>query len=174
VKDNMPVIGKWGRRIWYFLNRPQRRNLFMQTQAQRLEAERRGLRTVLSLLAGVSLLAVFQAAFGLYAVLAHFVSRRTAEIGIRAVLGATPGDLVRLVVRQSLAPVGIGLGIAVGVTPVAVSVLTRARLTAPLDAGEQIAMLVPVLALLLVSFAAACRPALRAARLPASVAVRVD
>ena len=145
-----------------------------QTQAELLARERQGARTVLSLLAGVSLLALFQAAFGLYAVLAHFVSRRTAEIGIRSVLGATPGDLVRLVVRQSLAPVGIGLGIAVGLAPVAMSVLAKARLTTPLDTGEQIAVLMPVLALLLSTFAAACGPALRATRIAPSVAVRAD
>jgi ABC-type antimicrobial peptide transport system permease subunit len=146
----------------------------VETQAQRLARERRSLRAVVSLLAGVSLLAVFQAAFGLYAVLAHFVSRRTAEIGIRTVLGASPADLVRLVVRQSLAPVGVALVIAVGLAPVAVSILVRARLTAPLDAGDQIAVLVPVLALLLASFAAACGPALRAARMAPSVAVCAD
>jgi ABC-type antimicrobial peptide transport system permease subunit len=145
-----------------------------QTQADVLARERQGRRTVLGLLAGVSLLALFQAAFGLYAVLAHFVSRRTAEIGIRSVLGASPGDLVRLVVRQSLAPVGIGLGIAVGLAPVAVSVLAKAQITPPLDAGDQIAVLMPVLALLLAAFAAACGPALRASRIAPSVAVRAD
>jgi len=145
-----------------------------QTQAELLARQQRGLRTALTLLAGVSLLAVFQAAFGLYAVLAHFVSRRTAEIGIRSVLGATPGDVIRLVVRQSLAPVGIGLGIAVGLAPVAVSVLAKARLTPPLDALEQIVVLVPVLALLLAAFAAACGPALRATRIAPAVAVRAD
>jgi ABC-type antimicrobial peptide transport system permease subunit len=144
----------------------------VQTQAQLLAANRRGLQTASSLLVAVTLLAVFQAAFGLYAVLAHFVTDRTAEIGIRAVLGATPTDLVRLVVRQSLTPVGIGLGVAVGLTPVAVSVLTRARLTAPLDAWDQVAVLVPVLALLLAAFAAACGPALRATRIAPSLAVR--
>lgn len=148
--------------------------LVVTTQAQLLASARRGLQTVLSLLAGVSLLAVFQAAFGIYAVLSHFVSRRTAEIGIRTVLGATPIDLIRLVVRQSLAPVLLGLGIAVGLTPVAVSVMARARLAGPLDAGEQITLLVPVLALLLAAFAAACGPALRATRIAPSITVRVD
>jgi predicted permease len=146
----------------------------VETQAQRLERQRQGLRTASSLLAGVSLLALFQAAFGLYAVLAHFVSRRTAEIGVRAVLGATPIDLVRLVVGQSLVPVGVGLGIAVALTPVAVSVMAQARITQPLDAGEQIVLLIPVLALLLTAFAAACGPALRATRIAPSVAVRAD
>jgi ABC-type antimicrobial peptide transport system permease subunit len=144
------------------------------TQAQLLADERRGMRPAVILLASISLLAIFQAAFGLYAVLAHFVSRRTAEIGIRAVLGATSRDVVRLVAGQSLVPVGIGLGIALGLTPVAVGVMAQAGLTAPIGAGEQIVMLIPVLALLVAAFAAACGPALRATRISPSVAVRAE
>jgi predicted permease len=146
----------------------------VQTQAQLLDNNRRGLRNASSLLAGVTLLMVFQAAYGLYAVLTHFVSRRTPEIGIRSVLGATPLDVMRLVVRQSLAPVGIGLGLAVGLTPVAVAVLANARLTAPLDAADQIGLLVPVVAVLLVAFAVACTPAWRAARIAPALAVRAE
>jgi hypothetical protein len=58
--------------------------------------------------------------------------------------------------------------------PVAMSVLAMARLTTPLDAGEQIAVLIPVLALLLAAFAAACGPALRATRIAPSLAVRAE
>jgi ABC-type antimicrobial peptide transport system permease subunit len=90
------------------------------------------------------------------------------------VLGATPRDVVRLVAGQSLVPVGIGLGIALGLTPVAVGVMAQAGLTAPIGAGEQIVMLIPVLALLVAAFAAACGPALRATRISPSVAVRAE
>jgi putative ABC transport system permease protein len=61
--------------------------------------------------AGVALLL---ASIGLYTVVAHAVSRRTQEIGIRMAVGATAHDILKLVLRQGLLPLGIGL--AVGLT----------------------------------------------------------
>jgi len=42
------------------------------------------------------------AVVGLYGLIAYLVSRRTREIGIRMALGARPGDIILLVVRQGL------------------------------------------------------------------------
>jgi predicted permease len=49
------------------------------------------------------------AAVGIYGVITYFVSQRTAEMGMRLALGASPADLVGLVVRQALKPVLAGL-----------------------------------------------------------------
>ena len=46
---------------------------------------------------------------GLIVVTAHGVTRRTREMGIRLVLGATRGDLVRLVVRRTILAMSMGL-----------------------------------------------------------------
>ena len=56
-----------------------------------------------------AVIALLLAAIGLYAVIAHSVSRATQEIGIRIALGATPRDIRLLVLRQGMLPVITGL-----------------------------------------------------------------
>jgi putative ABC transport system permease protein len=69
-------------------------------------------------------------------VVAHAVSRRSQEIGIRTALGATGWDILGLVFKQGLLPVGIGLAIglaaALAVTPILKSQLVQVSPTDPL------------------------------------------
>ena len=64
-------------------------------------------RTVL--LGAFAALAITLASIGVFGVLAYFVAQRTREIGIRVALGATSGDILRMVVGRGLTIAGIGL-----------------------------------------------------------------
>jgi putative ABC transport system permease protein len=55
--------------------------------------------------------AMILAAIGIYGVIAYGVTQRTREIGIRLALGAQRVDVLKLILVQSMAIVGIGLGI---------------------------------------------------------------
>ena len=57
------------------------------------------------MLAGIALLL---AIVGIFSVLAYSVDQRMPEFGVRLALGATPGDLVRRVLRRGLALAGLG------------------------------------------------------------------
>ena len=74
---------------------------------------------VAGFLAGVGLLLTVT---GIYGVMSYLVSQRTKEIGIRVALGASAGDVVRMVLRQSgwLAGMGaaVGAGLALAVAPI--------------------------------------------------------
>ncbi|HEV2843825.1 MAG TPA: ABC transporter permease, partial [Thermoanaerobaculia bacterium] len=59
-------------------------------------------------------LAVILAAVGIYGVVSHSVARRTHEIGIRVALGAQPGDVLRRVLFQGMAPVAAGIILGLG------------------------------------------------------------
>jgi putative ABC transport system permease protein len=81
-------------------------------------ASRRFIMLLLASFAGVALLLALA---GIYGVLSYSVSRRTAEIGVRLALGASPGGVLGLIVRQGMKPVLLG-GVA-GIA--AAALLTR-------------------------------------------------
>jgi ABC-type antimicrobial peptide transport system permease subunit len=118
------------------------------------------------------MLALVLAAIGLYSVIAYNVTQRTHEMGVRVALGAQGGDVVRLVVREGLSIVvpGVALG--------AVASLVAGRWVAPLlfnvSPKDPPVLVTVVLTLIAVAIAASWAPAMRAARVDPSVALRSD
>jgi predicted permease len=125
-------------------------------------------------------LALGLAASGLVGVLSYVVAQRTREIGVRKALGATTGDVVRLVLTQSARPVVMGLVVGGGLAILLARVLMAtplAAISAPLGAtalqlNDIVRVFDPVAyAASLLCIIAACLPA---ALVPAIHAARVD
>jgi predicted permease len=73
-----------------------------------------GTRTLAWLLGPPALLALALAAMGVFGVTALVVSQRTEEVSVRLALGASPADVRRLLVKDSLRPVVVGLATGLG------------------------------------------------------------
>jgi FtsX-like permease family protein len=72
------------------------------------------LRAAAKMFLTLGLAGTFVAVIGLYGVRSYLVSRRIREFGVRLAIGASPADVLRLVVRESLATTTVGLSIGLG------------------------------------------------------------
>jgi len=117
-------------------------------------------------------LAVLLACIGIYGIMAYAVAGRTSEIGIRMALGAQRGDVVWLVLRESLLLVVIGL--AIGLPAVlAVSRAIKSSLFG-LTATDPLALASAAILMFVVAAVAGYIPALRASRTDPMVALRYE
>lgn len=129
-------------------------------------------RFTMLVLASFAFVAVVLAAVGVYGVLAYVVSQRTQEIGVRLAIGAAPGDVVRLFVREgaTLALVGLlaGLAAALAAARALTVLLFGVTTTDPMTFASV------GIVLALVALAASYVPARRAARVDPMAALRTE
>lgn len=128
---------------------------------------------LMALLAGTfAVLALMLSAVGLYGLLSYAVSQRTSELGVRTALGATPVDVVRLVMSDASRMIGAGIAAGLPLAWIASrSVRTMLFGLEPTDPAT-IAAALAVLAL--AAAVAAYQPARRAARVDPVIALRTE
>jgi predicted permease len=144
----------------------------IKTMPQFMERSLWASSNVAGLVGGFGLAALLLAAVGIYGLMSYSVAQRTREIGIRAALGAQPGDVLRLVAKQgmSLALIGIALGLAgaLALTRVMSSLLYGVSATDPATFS------VITLLLTAVAFLACYIPARRATKVDPMIALRYE
>jgi len=122
------------------------------------------------ILTAFSLLALVMASIGIYGVMKYLVIQRTREFGIRLSLGATPSDVLRLVLSRAAHLIGVGAFLGLAVSVLLVRLIANLLFgTAPLDPLTFAA--VPIL-LGAVALVASYIPARRATRIDPIVALR--
>ena len=130
----------------------------------RLDAHLGAKRMLAWIAAPVALLALCLAALGVYGVTAFVVSQRTGEVSVRMAIGATPADVLRLLVKDSLRPVMVGLAIGLVLAIAAGRVSASMLMLSGISPNDPLSIGVAIAALLLCALTAVLIPARRAAR----------
>jgi len=117
-------------------------------------------------------LAALIATIGLYGVMSYMVARRRNEIGIRMALGADRGEVVRMVMREAC--LLLGAGVVVGLVAAVAAARTASTLLFGLSPGDPSTLLMAAAGLGVVAMLASYLPALRAARLEPTEALREE
>jgi predicted permease len=144
----------------------------IRTMQEVLEGSVAERRFQMLLAASFAATALLLATLGVYGVVTYSVARRTNEIGIRMALGAQPGDVYRLVLRQAMTPVVLGL--ALGLAGALVTGKVLVSLLYEVSASDPATMATVSLLLLSVSVAASLVPAHRAACVDPMAALRQE
>jgi putative ABC transport system permease protein len=142
----------------------------LRSLEDRLDTNHWAQRVFGTLFASFALIALVLAAVGLFGTVGHSVSRRTPEIGLRMALGASPSQILKLVVTQGTQPLWIGLAIgiaaSIGLTRGLAVLLVNVSPTDPLT-------FTAVCAVLIAAAALGCLiPARRAMRVDPAIALR--
>ena len=120
----------------------------------------------------VAAIALLLAAIGTYGVLAYDVAERTREIALRMALGATPANVVAMVMRRTILLAASGAAVGLFGALALTGVLTKSLYD--VSPNDPATMLVVVLAIVGVALLAGFAPARRASRVPVLTAFLAD
>lgn len=127
-------------------------------------------RLITMLLGFFSILAMLLAAIGIYGVIAYSVSQRVSELGIRLALGATPRNILGLVIAQGMKPVVVGLLIGL---PLALAATRAIRsLLFGVNATDPVTFILNAVVVTAIALLACWLPARRASRVAPMIALR--
>jgi predicted permease len=129
-------------------------------------------RIVSQLTAAFGLLAVLVACVGLYGTMSYSVARRTNEIGVRMAMGATPGGVRWMVLREVLALVVVGAMVGVAASWMATRYISA--LLYGLSPHDPAALVAATIGLAVIGLLAGALPAWRASRVDPLVALRTE
>jgi putative ABC transport system permease protein len=147
-------------------------NVDQQTMAELVSASVAKPRFNTFLLGAFAIVALVLATVGIYGVVAHAVTQRTREIGIRMALGAAPLSVLAMILRQSVTLTSIGAAIGLlGATAVTRYLESMLFGLTPLDPPTFVAV---ALLFVLVALLASYVPAARASSIDPVVALRHD
>lgn len=129
-----------------------------------------------SLLSVFALLALVLAAIGIYGVVAHSVTQRKQEIGIRLALGAQARDVLKLIIRRGLSPALLGLvfGLGGGFALSRLMTILTPGLLFEVRGGDPATFAAIALVVVVVALIACLIPARRAIRVDPLVALRYE
>ena len=144
----------------------------LRTLAQQLEGSLYAERASAAVLTLFGLIALIVSAVGIYGVLACAVTERRRELGIRLAHGATPRDLLTLIVRHGMVLTMVGL--AVGSVAAAGFARLLQRLLFGVNAIDPLTFATLPIVLMAVALAACAIPAWRASRVDPVVSLRSE
>jgi putative ABC transport system permease protein len=150
-------------------NQPVIRVATMDALVAKSAAQRR---FALILFEAFGIVALVLAATGIYGVLSGSVAERTREIGVRGALGATPGSILGLILRQGMTLAG--LGVAIGLTGAVAATQAIVTLLFGVSRLDPTTYLGVIVLLLGVSAVACWVPARRAARVDPAITLRAE
>ena len=146
-------------------------NVTIAGVAARIEDEAIRPRVLAVLTAVVGAVAIVLCVVGLYGLTASLVGQRSREMAVRAAIGAEPGDLLRLLMWDSLKPVVIGLGAGIAAAVLAGRVVAATTFFG-VPAGDPIALAGAAAILLAAATVAVLMPTRRAASVDAALVLR--